>query len=88
LVISQVLRFFRLKPGFSLAKPRFLAEVVQKLKFQNNSIQKFQVFISHNVPAVYDILPDANKGLAKHRFRRKRDQGWQNVPEQRRGNGA
>jgi hypothetical protein len=38
LVISQVLRFFRLKPGFSLAKPRFLAEVVQKLKFPNNSI--------------------------------------------------
>jgi hypothetical protein len=36
-----VLRFFRLKPGkqgFSLAKPRFLTEVVQKLKFLNNSI--------------------------------------------------
>jgi hypothetical protein len=34
LVISQVLRFFRL----SLAKPHFSAEVVQKLKFLNNSI--------------------------------------------------
>jgi hypothetical protein len=28
-----------LKQGFSLAKPRFLAEVVQKLKFLNNSIE-------------------------------------------------
>jgi hypothetical protein len=37
---------------------------------------------SHNVPAVYDVLPDANKGFTKHRFRRKRDQGWKNVPEQ------
>jgi hypothetical protein len=33
LVISQVLRFFRLKP-----KPHFSMEVVQKLKFLNNSI--------------------------------------------------
>jgi hypothetical protein len=38
----QVLRFLELKAGlklrFSLAKPRFLAEIVQKLKFPNNSI--------------------------------------------------
>jgi hypothetical protein len=31
-----------LKQGFSLAKPRFLAEVVQKLKFLNNSIGLFR----------------------------------------------
>jgi hypothetical protein len=27
-----------------------------------------------------------DKGFAQHRFRRKRDQGGQNVPEQRSGN--
>jgi hypothetical protein len=40
------------------------------------------VFISHNVPAVYDVLP------ARIRALRSKDQGWQNVPEQRRGNEA
>jgi hypothetical protein len=34
-----LIRLFR-EEGFSLAKPRFLAEVVQKLKFPNNSIKK------------------------------------------------
>jgi hypothetical protein len=38
--------------------------------------------IAHNVPAVYDGLP------ARIRALRSKDQGWQNVPEQRRGNGA
>jgi hypothetical protein len=38
--------------------------------------------MSHNVPAVYDVLP------ARIRALRNKDQGWQNVPEQRRGNGA
>jgi hypothetical protein len=33
-----------------------------------------------NVPAVYDVLP------ARIRALRSKDQGWQNVPEQRRGN--
>jgi hypothetical protein len=31
--------------------------------------------ISHNVPAVYDVLP------ARIRALRSKDQGWQNVPE-------
>jgi hypothetical protein len=38
--------------------------------------------ISHNVPAVYDVLP------ARIRALRSKDQGWQNVLEQWRGNGA
>jgi hypothetical protein len=38
--------------------------------------------MTHNVPAVYDVLP------ARIRALRSKDQGWQNVPEQRRGNGA
>jgi hypothetical protein len=38
--------------------------------------------MSHNVSAVYDVLP------AQIRALRIKDQGWQNVPEQRRGNGA
>jgi hypothetical protein len=38
--------------------------------------------MSYNVPAVYDVLP------ARIRALRSKDQGWQNVPEQRRGNGA
>jgi hypothetical protein len=38
--------------------------------------------MSHNVSAVYDVLP------ARIRALRSKDQGWQNVPEQRRGNGA
>jgi hypothetical protein len=38
--------------------------------------------IAHNVPAVYDVLP------ARIRALRSKDQGWQNVPEQWRGNGA
>jgi hypothetical protein len=38
--------------------------------------------IAHNVPAVCDGL------AARIRALRSKDQGWQNVPEQRRGNGA
>jgi hypothetical protein len=38
--------------------------------------------MSHNVPAVCDVLP------ARIRALRSKDQGWQNVPERRRGNGA
>jgi hypothetical protein len=38
--------------------------------------------VSHNVPAVCDVLP------ARIRALRNKDQGWQNVPEQRRGNEA
>jgi hypothetical protein len=38
--------------------------------------------MSHNVPAVCDVLP------ARIRALRSKDQGWQTVPEQRRGNGA
>ena len=38
--------------------------------------------MSHNVPAVYDVLP------ARIRTLRSKDQGWQNVGEGRRGNGA
>jgi hypothetical protein len=40
------------------------------------------IFIAHNVPAVYDVLPALTRAL------RSKDQGWQNVPEQWRGNGA
>jgi hypothetical protein len=36
--------------------------------------------MAYNVPAVYDVLP------ARIRALRSKDQGWQNVPEQRRGN--
>jgi hypothetical protein len=38
--------------------------------------------IAYNVPAVCDVLP------ARIRALRSKDQGWQNVPEQWRGNGA
>jgi hypothetical protein len=38
--------------------------------------------MAHNVPAVYDVL------TARIRALRSKDQGWQNVPEQRRGNEA
>jgi hypothetical protein len=38
--------------------------------------------MSYNVPAVCDVLP------ARIRALRSKDQGWQNVPEQRRGNGT
>jgi hypothetical protein len=38
--------------------------------------------MSHNVSAVGDVLP------ARIRALRSKDQGWQNVPEQRRGNEA
>jgi hypothetical protein len=40
----------------------------------------FQIFISHNVPAVYDVLP------ARIRALRSKDQGWQNVGDGLRGN--
>jgi hypothetical protein len=43
---------------------------------------KIPDFIAHNVPAVYDVL------AARIRALRSKDQGRQNVPEQRRGNGA
>jgi hypothetical protein len=38
--------------------------------------------MAHNVPAVYDVLP------ARIRALRSKDQGWQNVAEFWRGNGA
>jgi hypothetical protein len=38
--------------------------------------------MAYNVPAVYDVL------TARIRALQSKDQGWQNVPEQRRGNGA
>jgi hypothetical protein len=38
--------------------------------------------IAPNVPVVGDVLP------ARIRALRSKDQGWQNVPEQRRGNEA
>jgi hypothetical protein len=38
--------------------------------------------MSHNVPAVYDVL------AARIRALHSKDQGRQNMPEQRRGNGA
>jgi hypothetical protein len=44
--------------------------------------QQILVPIAHNVSAVYDVLP------ARIRALQSKDQGWQNVPEQRRGNGA
>jgi hypothetical protein len=47
------------------------------LLFKKNS-----VFISLNVPAVYDVL------TARIRALRSKDQGWQNVGEGLRGNGA
>jgi hypothetical protein len=43
---------------------------------------RFICSMSHNVPAVYGVLP------ARIRALRSKDQGWQNVPEQRRGNEA
>jgi hypothetical protein len=44
--------------------------------------QKILGQIAHNVPAVGDVLP------ARIRALRSKDQGWQNVPQQRRGNEA
>jgi hypothetical protein len=38
--------------------------------------------MSHNVPAVYDVLPSRIRAL------RSKDQGWQNVAEFWRGNEA
>jgi hypothetical protein len=38
--------------------------------------------MAHNVPAVYDVL------TARIRALRSKDQGWQNVAEVWRGNGA
>jgi hypothetical protein len=38
--------------------------------------------MTHNVPAVYDVLPAWIRAL------RSKDQGWQNVAEFWRGNGA
>jgi hypothetical protein len=45
-------------------------------------LQQILGCIAHNVPAVYDVL------AARMRALRSKDQGWQNVPEQRRGNEA
>jgi hypothetical protein len=45
-----------------------------------NIFQKILPKIAHNVPAVGDVLPARTRAL------RSKDQGWQNVPEQRRGN--
>jgi hypothetical protein len=45
-------------------------------------IHKILGRIASNVPAVYDVLP------ARIRALRSKDQGWQNVAEFRRGNGA
>jgi hypothetical protein len=42
----------------------------------------FQTFVSHNVPAVYDVL------AARIRALRSKDQGRQNVGGGWRGNGA
>jgi hypothetical protein len=48
----------------------------------SNILQKDSKPISHNVSAVCDVLP------AQIRALRSKDQGWQNVLEQWRGNGA
>jgi hypothetical protein len=48
--------------------------------FEN--FQQISAQITHNVPAVYDVLP------ARIRALRSKDQGWQNVAEFWRGNGA
>jgi hypothetical protein len=45
-----------------------------------NNFQKILARIAHNVPAVCDGLAARIGAL------RSKDQGWQNVPEQRRGN--
>jgi hypothetical protein len=54
-------------------------------KFYNNMYDFLYILhnfspISHNVPAVYDVLP------ARIRALRSKDQGWQNVAEFWRGN--
>jgi hypothetical protein len=46
------------------------------------NFQKILGKMTHNVPAVCDVLP------ARIRALRSKDQGWQNVPEQWRMNGA
>jgi hypothetical protein len=43
---------------------------------------KIPDFISHNVPAVYDVLPARTRAL------RSKDQGWQNVAEKNRTKGV
>jgi hypothetical protein len=43
--------------------------------FLYNIFSKILAPMSHNVPAVYDVLP------ARIRALRSKDQGWQNVPE-------
>jgi hypothetical protein len=45
-------------------------------------LHKILAKMSHNVPAVYDVL------TARIRALRSKDQGWQNVVEFWRGNGA
>jgi hypothetical protein len=44
--------------------------------------------MSHNVLICLRRFASLDKGFAKHPFRRKGDQGWQNVAEFWRGNGA
>jgi hypothetical protein len=48
----------------------------------SNILQKNLAGISHNVSAVYDVLP------ARIRALRSKDQGWQNVGGVSRGSGA
>jgi hypothetical protein len=60
----------------------FMFSIIFYLQIFVNTLQKNSAEMSHNVPAVYDVLP------ARIRALRSKDQGWQNVPEQRRGNGA
>jgi hypothetical protein len=60
----------------------YIYTIIYFLKLFFQYFSKILGPISHNVPAVYDVLP------ARIRALRSKDQGWQNVPEQRRGNGA
>jgi hypothetical protein len=49
--------------------------IIQVFYYFVNIFSMISIFISHNVPAVYDVLP------ARIRALRSKDQGWQNVPE-------
>jgi hypothetical protein len=53
---------------------------LQKILYFYNFTQNLPTKMSHNVSAVYDVL------AARIRALRSKDQGWQNVLEQRRGN--
>jgi hypothetical protein len=59
--------------------------ILQNILFLSSVLNNFNQIlggIAHNVPAVYDVLP------ARIRALRSKDQGWQNVVEVLRGNGA